>query len=164
MFFWRDIAGPVVNFPDVPKKTPSTGLDLMAGLRLRAVRQALEVRQETMAKELGIGRTTLANWEGGMLPDVRVMMRLFVNHGISIEWIYAGLLRNVPYEMAQRLKIHAAELGAAVGSPGGLLIEGHLIESPIETPVARRKRGDTLHLRALEKPLMPRVGGGKDTV
>ena len=82
----------------------------MAGRRLRATREALGLRQEALASELGIGRTTLANWEGGKLPDVRAMVRLLAERHIPLEWIYAGLLRGVPHALARALEHRAAEL------------------------------------------------------
>lgn len=105
----------------MPKKPPSSEVDRMAGLRLRAVREAWDpagvIRQETFAGKLGVTRTALANWEGGKLPDVRAMVRLNAWLGIPLEWIYLGEYRHVDYDLADRLKDAAASLGAAVGAP-----------------------------------------------
>lgn len=126
----------------------------MAGLRLRAVREAWDqagvVKQESFANGIGVTRTALANWEAGKLPDVRAMARLYEWLGIPLEWIYLGQLRHVDYDLAERLRDAAARLGAAVGGqtpqwpmqierkPG---IAAHRLAASIPT----RKKRVTLH-------------------
>lgn len=89
-----------------------------AGLRLRAVREHLELKQESMANMLGCTRTALANWENGeRLPDVAAMVRLYLRTGITLEWVYAGSLREMSYDRGDALAQHAATLGAVVGAP-----------------------------------------------
>jgi DNA-binding XRE family transcriptional regulator len=104
----------------MPKKPPASEIDRMAGLRLRAVREAWDpngvIRQETFAAKLGVTRTALANWEAGKLPDVRAMVRLYDWLGIPLEWIFLGQLRHVDYDLADRLAAAAAALGATVGA------------------------------------------------
>lgn len=100
-----------------------------AGLRLRAVREHLNLKQESMANLLGCTRTALTNWENGdRLPDVAAMVRLYQRTGITLEWIYAGSLREMSYDKSAELERLAAELGAVVGGP--------VAEMPAE--VARR--------------------------
>lgn len=105
----------------MPKKPPISEQDRMAGLRLRAVREAWDergvIKQETFAAKLGVTRTALANWEAGRLPDVRAMVRLYDWLGIPLEWIFLGQLRHVDYGLAERLAAAAAALGAAIGGP-----------------------------------------------
>ena len=107
--------------PAMPKKPPASELDRMAGLRLRAVREAWDpagvIKQESFAAKLGVTRTALANWEAGKLPDVRAMVRLYDWLGIPLEWVFLGQLRHVEYELADRLQQASARLGAAVGGP-----------------------------------------------
>ena len=89
-----------------------------AGLRLRAVREHLELKQESMANLLGCTRTALTNWENGeRLPDVAAMVRLYSRTGITLEWIFAGSLREMAYDKADSLAQLAAQLGAVVGGP-----------------------------------------------
>lgn len=89
-----------------------------AGLRLRTVREHLQLKQESMANLLGCTRTALANWEAGeRLPDVAAMVRLYSRTGITLEWIYAGSLREMSYDKSAALERIAAELGAVVGGP-----------------------------------------------
>lgn len=106
------------NPPGMPRKPPTSELDRMAGLRLRAVREAWDpagvIRQETFAAKIGVERTTLANWEAGRLPDVRAMVRLHDWLGIPLEWIFLGQLRHVDFDLADRLAAAAADLGATI--------------------------------------------------
>lgn len=112
---------PRTNPAGMPRKPPTSELDRMAGLRLRAVREAWDpagvIRQETFAAKIGVERTTLANWEAGRLPDVRAMVRLHEWLGIPLEWIFLGHLRHVEFDLADRLADAAAKLGAAIGAP-----------------------------------------------
>lgn len=145
----------------MPKKPPASDLDRMAGLRLRAVREAWDeagvVKQESFANGIGVTRTALANWEAGKLPDVRAMARLYDWLGIPLEWIYLGQLRHVDYDLAGRLRDAAARLGAAVGGP--------VVEMPTATSrkpglaaqripghVPTRRRRVTLHEPASREP------------
>ena len=101
----------------MPKKPPASEMDRNAGLRLRATREVLQLKQEQLANMIGVTRTALANWEGGKLPDVRAMVRLLQETGIPMEWIYAGSLQRVDYDLAERLRAKAAALGAVIGGP-----------------------------------------------
>jgi transcriptional regulator with XRE-family HTH domain len=89
-----------------------------AGLRLRAAREHLQLNQENMANMLGCTRTALTNWENGdRLPDVAAMVRLYQRTGITLEWIYAGSLREMNYDKSADLERLAGENGAVVGAP-----------------------------------------------
>lgn len=106
------------TWPDVSTKERPSEIVTQAGRRLRAVREALGWQQERFAEEIGVTRTALANWEGGTrLPDVLAMVRLFRRFGVPLEWIYAGEVRHVEYDLAQALIEKAAELQAVVGAP-----------------------------------------------
>ena len=94
----------------------------MAGLRLKAARLVLGVdRQDVMAHVLGVQPSAYNNWEKGLrLPDVAAMVRLLNQSGVSLDWIFAGELRSMPFDLASRLQGQAAELGAAVAAPASL--------------------------------------------
>jgi transcriptional regulator with XRE-family HTH domain len=143
------LAGLGRDVPAMPKKPPASELDRMAGLRLRAVREAWDprgvIKQETFAAKLGVTRTALANWEAGKLPDVRAMVRLHAWLGIPLEWIYLGLLRHVEYDLAERLQATAGALGAAVGA------------ATVEWPMAvERNPGLASHRTPGHVPVRPR--------
>jgi transcriptional regulator with XRE-family HTH domain len=137
---WRDPTRAGADVVAMPKKSPASEVDRMAGLRLRAVREAWDpagvIKQATFAAKLGIERTALANWEAGKLPDVRAMVRLHAWLGIPLEWIYLGEYRHVEYDLADRLIAAAADLGAAVAGP------------TVEYPMAIERRPGLAGMRA----------------
>lgn len=91
---------------------------VQAGRRLKAAREHLGLNQETLAREIGVERTRLANWESGTrLADVLAMVRLYQRFSITLEWIYAGNLSSLPYDVARDLEARAVELDAVVGAP-----------------------------------------------
>ena len=94
----------------------------MAGLRLKAARLVLGVeRQDVMANVLGVQPSAYNNWEKGhRLPDVAAMVRLLNRSGVSLDWIFAGELRSMPFELAAKLQEQAAELGAAIAVAASL--------------------------------------------
>ncbi len=94
----------------------------MAGLRLKAARLVLGVdRQDVMANVLGVQPSAYNNWEKGhRLPDVAAMVRLLNRSGVSLDWIFAGELRSMPFDLAAKLQEQAVELGASVAVPASL--------------------------------------------
>ena len=129
-----------------------------AGLRLRAAREHLELKQESMANMLGCTRTALTNWENGdRLPDVAAMVRLYQRTGITLEWIFAGSLREMNYDKSADLERLAAELGAVVGAPVAELCTeverrpGLAASKPAAQARTRRpKGGGGLHEKGLD--------------
>ena len=99
------------------KAARPSDIKVMAGLRLRAARIALGIlRQEALAKLLGVTPTAYSNYENGTrLPDVYAMVRLLEVTGIGPDWIYGGLLRGVPFELANKLRAAAQKVGANLG-------------------------------------------------
>lgn len=110
----------------MPKKPPASEVDVQAGLRLRAVRIAAckewDMTQEQFATAIGVTRPALANLEKGRLPDARAMVRLHAWLGVSLDWIYLGDLRGVPYGLAVLIQREAERLGAPF--QGGLIGPG----------------------------------------
>ena len=120
--FWRDQAFVSVRYGKVPNTERASELKVMAGLRLKAARLALGVeRQDVMANVLGVQPSAYNNWEKGVrLPDVAAMTRLLHRAGISLDWIFAGELRSMPFDLATKLQQNAVELGAAIATPVSL--------------------------------------------
>jgi len=88
-----------------------------AGLRLEAARRALGLSVEEMASAMGVGRTTLQNWMAGISKqDWLALTRLQLRLGVTIEFILLGLLRSVPFDLAQRLLVACQALGAPVST------------------------------------------------
>lgn len=94
------------------------------GLRLYAARLALghqlghDLSQDALASALHVTRGAYANWEqGSRFARVPAMLRLYELFGVPLEWVYAGHLRTVPYDLARLLEECAAQVGAPVGAP-----------------------------------------------
>jgi len=65
-----------------------------------------------MAENLGLTKSAYSNYENGIrLPDVYAMVALLELYGIGPDWIYAGQIRGVPYDLAARLIDEAAREG-----------------------------------------------------
>ncbi len=117
----------------------------MAGLRLRAARLALGTAdQKEMAIRLNVSATAYGNWETGeRLADAAAMVRLLGLSGIGPDWIYGGVLRGVPFELAIELERRSLELGARVADPPGNWTRVNLPSSspaPALPPPQGRKR------------------------
>ncbi len=93
--------------------TPSEAARLM-GARLRAVRVALGATQATFAAEMGVGATTVANWEAGRnLIDIYALARAADRFRFSTDFIVLGDLGGMPFDLAMRVQdVQRRELGA----------------------------------------------------
>lgn len=100
----RDGPHVLVTIRDMANPTrDSHWLDAVAA-RLAATREALSLRQEELALQLGVSRSALANWETGRtLPDVAAMSRFAERHRITLDWIYRGDPSSLPNALAKRL-------------------------------------------------------------
>lgn len=116
----------------------------MAGRRLAAARLALGIeRQDVMAHVLGVAPTTYNNWENGLrLADPAAMARLLHRTGIGPDWVYAGALRSIPFDLASAVEQHARALDAALHTTLSELAAA-APEAPhsAEKPAAARRRG-----------------------
>jgi transcriptional regulator with XRE-family HTH domain len=110
---------PHCTLPEMPKQQRPSEMKEQAGRRLKAARLALDVdRQDVFAAALGVTATAYGNYEkGDRLPDAAMLVRLLALSGIGPDWVYAGSLAGVPYELATTLRAKAAEVGAVVGGP-----------------------------------------------
>jgi len=133
---------------------PSAELMQQAGLRLRAVRLALDLGQDAFANAIGVERPALSNWENGIrLVSVIAMVRLAQRFGIPLDFIYVGSLRQVPYELAAKLEHHAAELGAVLGGPvAEWPMQVQEPRPPAARPPRRPRPSGTLHESPPDKP------------
>lgn len=85
-----------------PLKNPA--LYSVIGRRLAATRNALGIDQDQMAEFLCCTRQALSHYENGrrkLTPEM--MIKIWHHHGISPEYYYLGLLRNVPESMKTAL-------------------------------------------------------------
>ena len=81
----------------------------LIGLRIRHLRKALGLTQTQIADLLWVEQTAWSNWEVGIrLPDVYAMSRWCDLHGVTLDYIYRGEIRTLPYELAVKLQGNTA--------------------------------------------------------
>jgi len=72
--------------------------------RLKAARMALDLSQKDLYDTLGVKAAAWSHWESGKrMPDPVVMFELYKLHGITLEWIYGGDPRGLPFGVAQTI-------------------------------------------------------------
>lgn len=82
---------------------------LQIGRRLRAARQAIGLSQKTLYDTLGIKAAAWNHWESGKrLPDPLAMAELYRRYGITMEWIYVGDPKGLPFGIAQAVLADAS--------------------------------------------------------
>ena len=76
----------------------------MVGNRLQLTRIALGKTQAELARVLLISPQRWNNYERGARPiDVEFAVRLCERFGVTLDWLYRGVIAGLPYDMAQRL-------------------------------------------------------------
>jgi transcriptional regulator with XRE-family HTH domain len=86
------------------------------GRRLKATRQALGLRTRDVHRATGIAESTWSQYENGRrFPDLLQILPFAERFGISLDWIYRGIITAVPYEIAQR--VLDAQLSAPEADP-----------------------------------------------
>lgn len=94
-----------------------TSLEIAIARRLKAIREELGLDVPAMAKALEVGRTRYLNWERAEnLPNEQVMMRLCDHTGITMDYLYRGILDAVPMRLA--IRVAAREQGLDPDTPG----------------------------------------------
>ncbi|WP_135075571.1 helix-turn-helix transcriptional regulator [Terasakiella sp. SH-1] len=77
---------------------------LDVGNRLRISRTALGLSQKDLYQTLGVKAASWSHWESGKrMPDPIVMFDLYEKFGITMEWIYGGDIRGLPFSIAQTI-------------------------------------------------------------
>jgi len=72
------------------------------GNRLRAARLALGLTQKELYEAIGVKAATWNHWESGKrMPDPMAMTEFYRLHGVTMEWIYAGDPKGLPFSVAQ---------------------------------------------------------------
>lgn len=121
----------------------------MVGRRLHATRIALGIeRQEVMANLMGVQLSTYNNWERGIrMASTDAVVRLLGKTGIGLDWIFAGEMRSLPYDVASKLNEASAEIGAVVGGPiaSPALTRHSLSEPGVARIPPRKPRSWALH-------------------
>lgn len=102
--------------PRTEKLDPASRMKDQMSRRLKAALLACEIDKHLAAKLTGVSLKAWEAYESGqnMVPAL-VAYRFYVKTNIPMEWIYAGDVRRVEYDLAQKLIQAAAEVGAVVG-------------------------------------------------
>jgi len=89
------------NRPDMPG--PDETIPRIAA-RLRATRQALGLTQSELCLRAGIARNTYNQWEkAGGRPQLDEAKKLCRTFELTLDWIYFGDARKLPYELAAKI-------------------------------------------------------------
>lgn len=74
------------------------------GARLKAARLTLGLSQKELYQVIDIKAATWSHWESGKrMPDPMAMAELYRLHGITMEWIYAGDPKGLPFGVAKEI-------------------------------------------------------------
>lgn len=83
------------------------------GRRLKATRQALGLRARDVHRATGIGESTWSQYENGRrFPELLQILPFADRFGVSLDWIYRGILSAVPFELAQDIRERLEKLVA----------------------------------------------------
>lgn len=79
--------GPPLPKPALPEETRRR----YVALRLRAVRQALDLRAVDVCRAIGITAQLYSNWEAGRnRPEIEHAILFCARYGVSLDWLYLG--------------------------------------------------------------------------
>lgn len=85
--------------------------------RLVLLRLARGMKQKEIAAEVGLGVTQWANYEKHeRMPNIQDMIRLAEAQGVTLDYIYRGVMSSLPHHLALKIS-NAAE---ALASNGGV--------------------------------------------
>lgn len=106
-----------------------------AGLRLRAVILALDLKVTSLANLLGVKQNTLSNWlsdKNKRMPDQVAMLKLWQHFHVPMEFIYGGETGRMEYGLREKIVAACAQVEAVVGGP--------VAEWPMQAEGAARPR------------------------
>jgi transcriptional regulator with XRE-family HTH domain len=97
------------------KHPPVSEFDAAAGRRLTAARRALNLTQAELADALAISPGAIGNYEQGKrTPDPAVMARFCLLYGVTMDFLYRGVLAGLPGTLLDAMRRDA--VGAEVMS------------------------------------------------
>lgn len=72
--------------------------------RLRATRHALDLTQRELCRRAGIETNTYNQWEKAKgRPEIDKAFKLCDAFGLTLDWIYSGVLAGLPHDLAVKL-------------------------------------------------------------
>lgn len=94
--------------PDM-NTVPDSEAQKAMGVRLQAVREALDLTQEEMAQTMGVVPTTLSGWEGGRNQiDIVKLAKAATRWGFTTDWVALGDLSGLRRDLADKVEIIVA--------------------------------------------------------
>lgn len=74
------------------------------GARLLQSFTALGKKPADICKLFGLSQQRMSNYINGKRPlDIEVAMKLYARFGLTLDWLYLGDIRSLPYDLAQRI-------------------------------------------------------------
>lgn len=74
------------------------------GIRLQQSLIAIGKKPAEIARNFGVSQQRLSNYMTGARPlDIDLAMKLSARFGITLDWLYMGDMKSLPYELAQRI-------------------------------------------------------------
>jgi transcriptional regulator with XRE-family HTH domain len=84
---------------------PDSEAQKAMGARLQAVREALDLTQDEMAKNMGVVVTTLSAWESGRNQiDIVKLARSATRWGFTTDWVARGDLSGLRKDVADKVE------------------------------------------------------------
>jgi DNA-binding XRE family transcriptional regulator len=72
--------------------------------RITALRQARGMTKAAFARSCGFTPQEIGNYEvGGRLPSIPAAHKICLAHGVSFDYIYRGILQNLPDDLRERI-------------------------------------------------------------
>ena len=82
-------------------RTRSNDELVQIGARLKAARLTLGLSQKDLYEAIDVKAAAWSHWESGKrMPDPMAMAEFYRLHGITMEWIYAGDPKGLPFGVA----------------------------------------------------------------
>jgi transcriptional regulator with XRE-family HTH domain len=83
----------------------------VVGARFRALRAALGLQQQAVARLLNVSPQAVSGWERGTdLADPLAVARLALRFRFSTDWVWLGSLAGIPRELAEELERRRPDL------------------------------------------------------
>jgi transcriptional regulator with XRE-family HTH domain len=117
---WREEILPAPDHIAMSGVPDSEAQKAMGG-RLQAIREALDLTQEEMAKHMGVVVTTLSGWEVGRNQiDIVKLAKSATRWGFTTDWVARGDLSGLRKDLADKLEAMATtEAPPRRGRPKG---------------------------------------------
>jgi transcriptional regulator with XRE-family HTH domain len=83
-------------------RRPNTIQQHKVAKRITALRQARGMTKAAFARSCGITPQEIGNYEtGGRLPSIPAAHKICLAHGVSFDYIYRGILKDLPDDLRE---------------------------------------------------------------